>query len=99
VLIEKLSELWKEKNLPYSYDVYYKVYGDDKVDVIISRVFSKWADLDWMGQLRVDYEAKHGAGSFTNFIKEFEASLNHVDRTVLEFMPKLSGRIPAIASK
>jgi hypothetical protein len=98
-LLKKVSDVWKEKNYPFSFQVFYKVYGDDKYDVIISRVVSKWADLDWTNTIRADYEEKHGAGSWTNFMKEYDSCLNGTERTLLEYMPKLSGPVPTIATK
>ena len=90
-ILEKVSEVYKEKKYERNFSVYWNEFDNKKGrDVAIERMFDKWSFLDDDNALRKDFEEVHGEGSWWKLIEEFQDIVISADDELSVKMPEMS---------
>ena len=91
-LLEKVVEVYKEKNYPNYMQVYRTQFSSATGrDVAIAFGFKNWAFFDEDDNFWKDYEEVHGEGSKWKFFEEYREVVNSTYDEVSEYIPELSG--------
>lgn len=92
-LLEKVVEVYKEKEYKDYFEVYYNEFSSNSNrDVAIAFGFRNWASLDEESTFMKDYEDVHGSGSWMFFMEEYKASVESYEDELSFFLPELSAK-------
>jgi hypothetical protein len=77
-LVGKVKKVYTEKRPTETFIVVWNEFADTKAgrDAAVIFGFDKWAWLDRDANFGADYEAVHGAGSWHNFLNEFNDTID-----------------------
>ena len=90
-LLEKISEVYKQKKYTYDFTVYWNKFDNKEGrDVAIEVMFDKWAFLDEDHALKTDYEEIHGEGSWWKLIEEYRDVVVSSEDELSVLMPDMS---------
>ena len=91
-VLKKVVAVYKAKSYPEYFAVFYNEFASNSNrDVAFSRSFKTWASLDEKSNFKKDFEEVHGEGSWSTFIKEYQASFNSYEEELSVLAPHLSG--------
>jgi hypothetical protein len=90
-ILEKISEVYKQKKYDYNFGVYWnKFENKNGRDVGIEVMFDKWSFLDEDHHMKKDYEEIHGEGSWWKLIEEYRDIVISAEDELSILMPDLS---------
>ncbi|HPE57899.1 MAG TPA: hypothetical protein P5514_09605 [Bacteroidales bacterium] len=90
-LLEKVVEVYKQKEYPNYFEVYFNQFDSDNGrDVAIGFGFPNYAFFDEDDTFWKDYEDVHGEGSRWKFFEEFRDIVNNSYDELSEYIPELS---------
>ncbi len=90
-ILEKVSEVYKEKKYERNFSVYWNQFDNKNGrDVAIETMFEKWSFLDDDHKLKKDFEEVHGEGSWWKLIEEFQDIVISADDELSVKMPEMS---------
>jgi len=93
-LLEKVVEVYKEKDYPNYFQVYRSQFSSGSGrDVAIGFGFKNWAFFDEDDHFWKDYEEVHGEGSKWKFFEEYRDVVESSYDEVSEYIPELSGGV------
>lgn len=92
-LVKNIKKVFKEKYPNDSFGVYYNEFPNDKVgkDLAIVSFYEKSGWLANKDNFPKNYEAVHGKGSYTHFLKEWEKFTHSKQTELWSFREDLSG--------
>ncbi|MBN2173813.1 MAG: hypothetical protein JW731_06765 [Bacteroidales bacterium] len=91
-LLEKVVEVYKQKNYPNYFEVYRTQFSSPSGrDVAIGFGFKNYAFFDKEDTFWKDYEGVHGEGSKWKFFEEYRDIVISTYDEVSEYVPELSG--------
>ncbi|MCF6170405.1 MAG: hypothetical protein L3J66_05430 [Bacteroidales bacterium] len=90
-ILEKVSEVFKEKKYEQNFSVYWNQFDNKNGrDVAVETMFEKWSFLDDDQKLKEDFDEVHGEGSWWELMEEFQDIVVSADDELSVLMPEMS---------
>lgn len=90
-MLKKVKQVYEEKEYPNSFGVYFaEISSVDGYDIVLEWMFDKYAFFDRDTQFKKDYEEVHGEGTWTYFMREYEAVVKDVWDELGEYSSEMS---------